>query len=222
MYSTRLGSKLLTGYTIPFHSQPIAIRQEILNRWRFSYLRPLNVICKQMTSISKALWLKTSPTFHKLSGFTPVPAHYKPGPQFEYEFLQFLAGSEPEIIETDVVIVGSGCGGAVAAKNLAEAGNRVIVVDKGYHHPSENLPMTEEAGGIHLFENGGVDMVDDASLGLVAGSCWGGGGTVNVSAHFTMINLSVDVFCCDFQRPILPSNYHYQAMGCLNSLTSAF
>lgn len=96
--------------------------------------------------------------------------------------MQFSSGSEPEIIETDVVIVGSGCGGAVSAKNLAKAGHKVIVVDKAYYYPPSQLPMNEEAGGIHLFDNGGADNVDDSSVTIVAGSAWGGGGTVNWSA----------------------------------------
>lgn len=137
-----------------------------------------------MTRISKSLWLKTSPTFGKVSGFPAVPEHYKPGPHFEYEFMQFSpsTNSQPEVIETDVVIVGSGCGGAVSAKNLAEAGHRVVVVDKAYYYPPSQLPMNEEAGGIHLYDNGGADNSDDSSVTIVAGSAWGGGGTVNWSA----------------------------------------
>lgn len=135
-----------------------------------------------MTRITKSIWLKTSPTFGRISGFPAVPDHYKPGPHFEYEFMQFPGGTEPEVIETDVVVVGSGCGGAVAAKNLAEAGHKVVVVDKAYYYPPSQLPMNEEAGGIHLFDNGGADNSDDSSVTIVAGSSWGGGGTINWSA----------------------------------------
>ncbi|XMA08295.1 hypothetical protein WAI453_001086 [Rhynchosporium graminicola] len=180
--NTRVGCLMLTGYTTPFHLQPIAIREEILERWRLSYLPPLNVVYKSMTSIAKSIWLKTSPTFHKVSGYPPLPHHFKAKSGHKYDFLQFSSGEEPEIVETDVVIVGSGCGGAVCAKNLAEAGHRVLVVEKSYHYPPSQLPMTEEAGGIHLYENGGSIQTDDGSTSIVAGSTWGGGGTVNWSA----------------------------------------
>jgi len=173
---------MLTGYATPLQEQPIQIRQNILDSWRMSYLPPLNAIHKQMTTIAKNLWLKTSPTYHRISGFTPVPKHYKPGPHYEYEFMKFSAGSEPEVVETDVVIVGSGCGAAVCAANLAQAGHRVLVADKSYYHPPGQLPMTEEQGAIHMFENGGADMTDDGSVSVLAGSTWGGGGTINWSA----------------------------------------
>lgn len=111
-----------------------------------------------------------------------ISSHYEPGPHYEYEFMQFPTGSDPEIVETDVVIVGSGCGGAVCAKNLAGAGNRVLVVDKAYYYPPSQLPMTEENAGVHLFDNGGAIVTDDSSLTVISGSSWGGGGTVNWSA----------------------------------------
>jgi choline dehydrogenase-like flavoprotein len=135
-----------------------------------------------MTFIGKNTWLKTSPTFHKVSGFPKVPNHYKPGQHSQYEFIKFPAGEGPEVIETDVVIVGSGCGGAVCAKNLAEAGHRVLVVEKSYYYPPSQLPMSEVEGGVHLFDNGGAEQTDDASMTIIAGSTWGGGGTVNWSA----------------------------------------
>lgn len=135
-----------------------------------------------MTNIGKNIWVKTSPTFYKMSGFPRVPHHYEAGPHFEYDFLQFAAGTSPEIIVTDVVIVGSGCGGAVCAKNLAEAGHRVLVADKAYYYRPSQLPMSEVEGGIHLFENGGFETSDDTSISAIAASTWGGGGTINWSA----------------------------------------
>lgn len=115
-------------------------------------------------------------------GFPRVPVHGKPADGFEYQFLQFPPGEQPETLETDVVIIGSGCGGAVAAKNLAEAGHRVLVVEKSYHYPSKYFPMTQTNGMIHLFESGGSCVTDDGCMAVLAGSTWGGGGTVNWSA----------------------------------------
>jgi hypothetical protein len=177
-----VGSLILTGSTTPFHHQPIHVRTTILDGWRQSYLPPLPTLYKTFTAVGKNIWMKTSSTFSKLSGFPKIPHHYKPGSIYEYEFLQFPPGDSPEVIETDVVIVGSGCGGSVCAKNLSEAGHRVLVVDKSYYYPPSRLPMSEAEAGIHLFENGGIDVSDDSSMSVIAGSTWGGGGTINWSA----------------------------------------
>lgn len=114
-----------------------------------------------------------------------MPVHGSPSKDgYPFRFLQLpsVATSEPDVIETDVVIVGSGCGGAVAAKTLAESGLKVLVVDKGYYWSPLRLPMSESEGAAHLFHNGGMSQSDDASVSVVAGQTWGGGGTVNWSA----------------------------------------
>jgi choline dehydrogenase-like flavoprotein len=128
------------------------------------------------------IWIQLSPTVSPLLGFPRVPVHGTPADGFPYQFLQFPPGEEPEIIETDVVIIGSGCGGGVAAKNLAEAGHRVIVVEQSYHFPEKHFPMTLKEGPVHLFTNGGSNVSDDGSIAVISASTWGGGGTVNWSA----------------------------------------
>lgn len=181
-FSTRVGSLILTGSSTPFLQQSLAIREACLDRWRLSYIPALNGFHKQMTGAAKNLWLKTSLSYYKISGFPSYPSDIERGTLFEYEFLKFAAGDKPEVIETDVVIVGSGCGGGVCAKNLAETGHKVLVVDKSHFYPTEAFPMTEEEGPVHLFDNGGSTFSDDGSTAVISGSTWGGGGTVNWSA----------------------------------------
>ena len=115
-------------------------------------------------------------------GFPRAPVHGKQGKGYEYSFIQFPPGAEPEVLETDVVIIGSGCGGGVCAKNLAEAGQRVILCEKAYHWGPEHLPMTQQDAGIHLFQNGGFIPADDGGINAIAGQAFGGGGTINWSA----------------------------------------
>lgn len=172
--STRVGSLLFTSSITPFHQQPITTRTQILASWRTSNLPALQAAYKQVTFVAKNLWIKTSPSFYPISGFPKVPDHYQPGAHFEYRFEQFghqgfEAGrggkeGESEVYETEVLIVGSGCGGAVCAKNLAEAGHQVLVVDKSYYFTPSQLPMSEKDAGVHLYVDGGVVSSDDASM----------------------------------------------------------
>jgi choline dehydrogenase-like flavoprotein len=135
-----------------------------------------------MTMLSKQTWIKISPTLPRILGIPRIPIGMTAGEGFEYEFIQIPPGDKPEIIETDVIIVGSGCGGGVCAKNLAEAGNRVLVVEKAYHWTPDHFPMSADDGGNHLFMNGTILSSDDTSLSVIAGQAFGGGGTVNWSA----------------------------------------
>ncbi|KAL8964783.1 MAG: hypothetical protein Q9197_006806, partial [Variospora fuerteventurae] len=179
---TRPGCLLLTGYTTAFHLQPVHIRQEILQQWSQSYLPPLRQLAKLLPPLCISTYAKASASINPILGFPRAPVHGKPGKGFDYGFLQLPPGDDQEIIDTDVVIVGSGCGGGVCAKNLAEAGHRLLVTDRGYHFSAKHLPMSTADAAIHLFHNGGIDVSDDNSVSLIAGQSWGGGGTINWSA----------------------------------------
>lgn len=131
-----------------------------------------------------------------MTGFPTTPVGWKPPPTYAFEFIQFppppsstsstnsttSAAPPPEVIDTDVVIIGSGCGAGVCAKAIAEAGHRVLVLEKNYHHPAETLPMATPEHLLHMIDGAGAVTSDDNSTLVVAGSCFGGGGTVNWSA----------------------------------------
>ncbi|KAL5115703.1 hypothetical protein ACEQ8H_006415 [Pleosporales sp. CAS-2024a] len=180
--NTRAGSLALTGYLTPISEQPVHVRESIILAWSTARLGLLRSLHRSLTVLSKQTWIKICPSLRRVLGVPRVPVGFRPGKGYDYEFIQFPPGSEPETIETDVVIVGSGCGGAVSAKNLAEAGQRVIVVEKSYHWSPEHYPMVEGDGWNHLFMNGAFISSDDSSTSIVAGQSWGGGGTVNWSA----------------------------------------
>lgn len=133
----------------------------------------------------------SNPHLRKISGYPDVPKDWKPADGYDFVFLQVppaAAGKEDDVheITTDVVIVGSGPGGGVCAKNLAEAGHEVLVVDKGYHFHPTYLPMPQSAGLEYLFDHGGAYVSEDASISSLSGSCWGGGGSVNWSVCFKL------------------------------------
>lgn len=192
LLGTKFGSYPLTGYAKPFYELAADARASVLLGWRRSYITSLRGLAKSLSSIGAKTWIQTSPLFRELSGFVDVPVDYeeksklaaeaRPPPQ--YVFKQFAAstsdnGKAPAVVETDVVIVGSGCGGGVCARVLAEAGHRVLVVEKGYYFPPSQLPMRSDTAETNLYLNRGIVSTDDNSISAVAGSVWGGGGSVN-------------------------------------------
>ena len=180
--NTRAGCLLLTGSMIPFHLQSPSSRQQIIIGWSKSYLPTTRALSRSFCLLAKRTWVALSPTLPEVVGFPAVPKHGKRGEDFPYEFVEFSSPDSSSTIETDVVIVGSGCGAGVCAKNLSEAGYSVLVVEKGHYFPSTHYPMQRGEGGLHLMENGGSVVSDDGSTAVLAGSCFGGGGTVNWSA----------------------------------------
>ncbi|KAI9690247.1 MAG: hypothetical protein M1822_009208 [Bathelium mastoideum] len=183
---SRTGALILTGSPVQIANQSLHARQAVLRRWSVSMIPSLRMLSRSLTSLTKLYWARTSPTLSRILAYPRTPVHGTPGKGFDFAFLQIPPAQPskdgPEIIETDIVTVGSGCGAAVAAKNLSEAGHKVIVVDKAYHWPPEHLPMSEENAAVQLFMQGGTIISDDTMMNVIAGSAWGGGGTINWSA----------------------------------------
>ncbi len=76
-------------------------------------------------------------------------------------------------LDADVVVVGSGAGGMVAATVLAESGLSVIVLEEGKHVPAAAHGRMRQSESLrHLWREGGMSV----ALGL------GGAPTVNVTA----------------------------------------
>jgi choline dehydrogenase-like flavoprotein len=73
-----------------------------------------------------------------------------------------LGDTEPhgEGEECDVVIVGSGAGGAVAAAELAAAGLDVIVLEAGEHYNRDNYPADRLEAIAELYRDGGLTIAE--------------------------------------------------------------
>ncbi|KAI1812680.1 GMC oxidoreductase [Poronia punctata] len=178
---TQIGSLAMTGYRVPVKDQPIAVREAIFQSWQNAWLSVFPYAAGIFMVIAKLAYAQLDPVLREISDYTDHQQDYKPGPSFEYDFMQFPAGDEPAVVDVDVVIVGSGCGGGVCAKVLAEAGHDVLVVDKGYHFTPSQLPMNAPTAAEYLMEGKLGLMTEDNSINVVAGSNWGGGGTINWS-----------------------------------------
>ncbi|KAI8623620.1 long-chain fatty alcohol dehydrogenase [Xylariaceae sp. FL1651] len=178
---TRLGSIISTGYWTTFPHQPLQVRTSILRSWQRSWFFLWPALARIFIAVGKACWSQTNQAYLQLNGYVSYDESVPPGPSVDYNFIQFEDSPEPVRIETDVIIVGSGCGGAVCAKVLAESGFRVIVLDKGYYFPPDKFPMPLDRLD-NIFQGGGGLASTDGSTLVTAGQCVGGGGTVNWGA----------------------------------------
>ncbi len=79
----------------------------------------------------------------------------------------------------DVVVIGSGAGGAVTAARLAEAGFEVVILEAGGYHTRADFDENEAALTERLYADGALRSTDDLSVSLLQGATVGGSSTVN-------------------------------------------
>eukprot|EP00884_Botryococcus_braunii_P016652 jgi/Botrbrau1/3670/Bobra.0008s0004.2 len=92
---------------------------------------------------------------------------------------------EELVLECDAVVVGSGAGGGVAAGVLAQAGMKVVVLEKGQYTPTAELTLQEGHAFESMYERAGVGLGNtDMSMNLLAGATVGGGTRINWCASF--------------------------------------
>lgn len=176
-----LANGLLEGRWRSFSDLPLDSRTEVLRGWMGSRL---NLRRQAFQAVKRlALFLYYSATD---GGENPTWS------VFEYESPPGSNPGLPRAVETggpagqsslraEVLIVGSGAGGAVVAAELAEAGHDVLVLEKGGHNAAPDFHGRELKSNADMFEKRGALTTDDLGTVVLAGSTLGGGTVVNWS-----------------------------------------
>lgn len=87
-------------------------------------------------------------------------------------------------LDVDVVIVGSGAGGAVMAYEMAKAGKRVLVLEAGSHVPSSQFNEKFASMLAKLYQDRGNQANTQGDLLVLQGRCLGGSTVVNGCVAF--------------------------------------
>jgi choline dehydrogenase-like flavoprotein len=87
-------------------------------------------------------------------------------------------------LKADVVVIGSGAGGAIAAFELARAGKSVIVLEAGPYIPSEKFTEMLAVSMGTLYQDHGGQSNMNGDIAILQGACVGGSTVVNAALCF--------------------------------------
>eukprot|EP01034_Spumella_vulgaris_P025563 gene25563-32033_t len=211
LLGTSVGNFLLTGIPVPFESLPLHHREVALSRLRDSPLPDIRAAYQNFKRLTGNIFNayaergRLNPSWSYLQYRPDETVNGLPRPlqmrgddedttlrrKVRYEsVLQELGDrssteSDVDVIDIDVVVIGSGAGGGTIASQLVLAGLNVLVLEKGGYFRADDFRAWRESEAMqHVYERSGLCTSADGNIVVLAGSCVGGGSTVNWSASF--------------------------------------
>jgi choline dehydrogenase-like flavoprotein len=111
--------------------------------------------------------------------------------------------------ETDVVVIGSGAGGAVATHALAEAGVRVVCLEEGAHVTRERFSGRQIEAMRSLYRHAGLTAaIGVPTIPIPTGCSIGGTTTINAGTSFRTPEPLVERWRREFGHAATPEEMH--------------
>jgi choline dehydrogenase-like flavoprotein len=101
-------------------------------------------------------------------------------------------------LEADVVVIGSGAGGAINAYELAKQGKKVIVLEAGPYVPSSKFSEMLAVGMGTLYQDEGGQSNTHGDIAVLQGACVGGSTVVNAALCFRTPDYYLDLWAKEF------------------------
>jgi choline dehydrogenase-like flavoprotein len=100
----------------------------------------------------------------------------------------------------EVVVIGSGPGGAITACLLAEAGLNVLLIEEGAYFPLDSCQPFSQEEMVQKYRNGGITTaIGNPKIQYVEGRCVGGGSEINSGLYHRTPSTVLEEWEKDFE-----------------------
>lgn len=163
-------------------------RTRYIRAWHATWWSPKRMV-KRFLDATVFLNYYTIPRVAKEIGYEPAFKPPMPTPSFPREQLVAEIPEKNVELSADVVVVGSGAGGAAAARELAEKGHSVIVLEEGGWFEADSFGKDTMAMSRLLYRDAGVVNTYGWPFILTpVGCCVGGTTVINSGTCFRVPN----------------------------------
>jgi choline dehydrogenase-like flavoprotein len=182
-FVVRLGLRVLALSAFPrrFSRMPVERRSAHLERLegsRVSALRDLFLLFKTLAAVSYSRDARVQQAIGVEARCVGTPSPLRLDP----DAMRAPLGEQERC---DVVVVGSGAGGASAARVLSEAGMDVIVVEEGEYHDASSYSSDVFEALPQLYRDAGLTVAEGRpAIPLPVGRCVGGTTVINSGTCF--------------------------------------
>lgn len=115
-------------------------------------------------------------------------------------------------ITCEVLVIGSGAGGGMAVGMAAKAGKDVVLIEKGNFLNETQMNRLEGDMITRLYDRSGALATKDASVTVFAGSCLGGGTTVNWNGAFPTPDYILEEWAKEHELPTLQTELYSESL----------
>lgn len=106
--------------------------------------------------------------------------------------LDFSSNKVPERVTCDVLIIGTGAGGGIAADILSQTGAEVILIEEGPLKYSSDFNMRERDAYAELYQEAATRKTISKEISILQGRSVGGSTTVNWTTSLRIPDLTLD------------------------------
>ena len=179
--ASRPGALFFCGGLTPFPDLPLEERRQVFEQWAtssFAMKRNVHGVFKTLTLRGFVADLPEDDPIRRNINWDLV-GYPGPDPQIDserfcsqeaqknmYDFsphILTVSDLQTQSFEFDAVVIGSSCGGGLVSSHLADAGFRVLVIEKGKYYRFSDLTLLE-ADSKKMFENEGALAAVDGSV----------------------------------------------------------
>jgi len=182
----------LPELSLPLRTDFIKSRyeREAGRRQRWRLLRTLIQMFTRLAHQLSVLGFYSDPRVQDAIGYRPFtrrprrPGEVLPEPRPHPLKVERPWERSGDLIETEVCVIGSGTGGAIAAYSLAERGHQVLLLERGAYVEPRYFAEDELRQIGVLYQRGMLQVAADFRFNVLQGNCVGGSTTVNNAICF--------------------------------------